>query len=81
MSHTSRRKLLAGTGAGVAGTAVVIGTGGRASAATPSESTEAVVAWIENPKAGVVHVMSGDDEVVVRDHDLVARILRARGGK
>ncbi|GGF38599.1 hypothetical protein GCM10011519_10240 [Marmoricola endophyticus] len=79
MSQTSRRTVLAGAGVGVAGTAAV-GLAGRADAA-PAASTEAVVAWVENPRAGVVHVMSGEEEVVVTDHDLVARLLRAAGGK
>ncbi len=84
MSDTSRRKFLAATGAGVAAGAVVGVGGGAAQAATARHghaATEAVVAYVQDPKAGVLHLMVGEREVIVEDHDLVARILNAAGGK
>ena len=56
---------------------------GRRDAATTrgkTAATEPVVAYVQNPKAGVLHLMVGEREVVVEDHDLVARILNAAGG-
>ena len=84
MSETSRRKFLATTGAGVAAGAVVGLGGGAAQAATvrgKDAATEPVVAYVHDPKAGVLHLMVGEREVIVEDHDLVARILNAAGGK
>jgi ABC-type hemin transport system substrate-binding protein len=83
MSDTSRRKFLAAAGAGTAATAVVSLSGGTAEAATTRHkhaATEPVVAFVQNPAAGVLHLMVGEREVVVEDHDLVARILNAAGG-
>jgi 3-hydroxyisobutyrate dehydrogenase-like beta-hydroxyacid dehydrogenase len=82
MSDTSRRKFLAAAGAGTAATAVVGFSGGTAHAATSRSVTaadEPVVAYVQNPKAGVLHLMVGEREVIVEDHDLVARILNAAG--
>jgi hypothetical protein len=84
MSETSRRKFLAATGAGVAGVTVVGVAGGTAQAATArrkNAATEPVVAYVPEPKAGVLHLMVGQREVIVEDHDLVARILNAAGGQ
>jgi len=83
MSETSRRKFLAVAGGGAAAGTVVSLTGGSAEAATTrgkTAATEPVVAYVQNPKAGVLHLMVGEREVVVEDHDLVARILNAAGG-
>jgi hypothetical protein len=83
MSETSRRKFLAVAGGGAAAGTVVTLTGGSAEAATTrgkTAATEPVVAYVQNPKAGVLHLMVGEREVVVEDHDLVARILNAAGG-
>jgi hypothetical protein len=82
MSETSRRKFLAPTSAGVAAGAVVGMTGGAAQAATSRRhdaATEPVVAYVQDPRAGVLHLMVGEREVIVEDHDLVARILNAAG--
>ena len=80
MSDTSRRKFLAATGAGVAAGAVV-GLWRHARRPRPRRhthaATEPVVAYVQNPKAGVLHLMVGEREVIVEDHDLVARILNA----
>jgi hypothetical protein len=84
MSETSRRKFLAATGAGITGVAVVGVGGGTANAATARRkdaATEPVVAYVPEPTAGVLHLMVGEREVIVEDHDLVARILNAAGGK
>jgi hypothetical protein len=83
MSDTSRRKFLAAAGAGTAATAVVGLSGGAAEAVTSRRkhaATEQVVAFVQNPRSGVLHLMVGEREVVVEDHDLVARILNAAGG-
>jgi hypothetical protein len=84
MSDTSRRKFLAVTGAGVAGAAVVGVSGGSAEAVTrrhTNAATDAVVAYVPDHTSGVVHLMVGEREVIVDDHDLVTRILNAAGGK
>jgi hypothetical protein len=84
MSDTSRRKFLAAAGAGTAATAVVGLSGGAADAVTRRRSnaaTEPVVAYVQDPKAGVLHLMVGEREVIVEDHDLVTRILNAAGGR
>ena len=84
MSDTSRRKFLAATGAGVAGAAVVGMSAGGAEAATrrrANAATEPVVAYVQDPRVGVLRLMVGDREVIVEDHDLVTRILNHAGGK
>ena len=82
MSDTSRRKFLAAAGAGTAAGAVVSLSGGAADAVTRRRhdaATAPVVAYVQDPKAGVLHLMVGEREVIVEDHDLVARILNAAG--
>jgi hypothetical protein len=82
MTDTDRRKFLAATGAGVAAGAVVGVTGGAAQAVTARRhdaATQPVVAYVQNPETGVLHLMVGEREVIVEDHDLVARILNAAG--
>ncbi|HCB03649.1 MAG TPA: hypothetical protein DEQ43_05275 [Nocardioides bacterium] len=62
----------------------VVGLGGGAAQAVTTRrkyaATEAVVAYVQDPEANVVHLMVGDREVIVEDHELVARILNAAGG-
>ena len=80
MSDTSRRKFLAAAGAGTAASAVVTLSGGAAEAVTRhrhNAATEPVVAYVQDPKVGVLRLMVGEREVIVEDHDLVARILNA----
>ena len=80
MSDTSRRKFLAAAGAGTAAGAVVSLSGGAAQAVTTRRydaATEPVVAYVQDPKVGVLRLMVGEREVIVEDHDLVARILNA----
>ena len=83
MNDTSRRKFLAAAAAGagaVAGTAVMPIAG--AGATTPrGRAQEPVVAWIEDPNRDELVLMAGEREVVVRDRDLVSRILLATGAE
>jgi len=86
MSDTSRRKFLAATGIGAAGTVGLMGTTAPASA-EPTEATRApgsaklpVVAYVEHHFSDRVHLLVGDREVVVHDRDLASRILNAAGG-
>ena len=82
MSDTSRRKFLAATGAGVTAGAVAGLSGGAAAASAvrgENAATEPVVAYVQDPTTGVLHLMVGEREVIVEDHDLVARILNAAG--
>jgi hypothetical protein len=84
MSETSRRKLLAATGAGVAAGTVGLTMGpAQAAQARPAASSarEPVVAYVENHRSGTVQLMVGEREVVVHDRDLATRILNAAGGE
>lgn len=83
MNETSRRKFLAVAGAGAAGTVAVAASGSAAAAATPraNAAAEPVVVLIEEPGSSTLTIMFGDEEVVVRDRDLVVRILNAAGGQ
>jgi hypothetical protein len=85
MNDTSRRKFLAAAGAGAAA-GTVVAVAGPAAGAGPTRrnataATDPVVAYVQDPEAGVLHLMHGDREVIVEDHDLVARILNAAGGR
>ncbi|GAA4688451.1 hypothetical protein [Nocardioides nanhaiensis] len=83
MSETSRRGFIAVAGAGAAAGAVAATAGAAAASDTERGSGLGsggpVMVYIENPAAGRLTVMSGDDEVDVTDKDLVGRILRAAG--
>jgi hypothetical protein len=84
MSETSRRKLLAGAGAGVAaGTVALTMKPAQAGEARPSAAAarESVVAYVENHRSGELRLLVGEREVVVHDRDLVTRILNAAGGQ
>ncbi len=80
MTETSRRKFIAATGAGVAGTVAV---GGTAHAATPrsDRAQESVVAYVADHGSSEVRLLVGEREVVLQDRDLVTRILNAAGGR
>ena len=86
MSETSRRQVLAATGAGVAaGTVGLTGlTIGPAHAVevrrSASSARESVVAYVPDHKSATLHLLVGEREVVVHDRDLVTRILNAAGG-
>lgn len=83
MSDTSRRKFLAATGVtAAAGGAALVGTASPATAAPSARAArERVLALVEDPRDDVVTLLVGEDEVVVRDRDLVTRLLNAAGGK
>lgn len=82
MSETSRRNFMAAAGIGVAAASAVT-LSASAAEAKPSVkgAKEPVIAMIDDHKAGVVHLLVGDREVVVHDKDLATRILNAAGGK
>jgi len=84
MSETTRRNVII---AGATGAAAVVGVAGSATvaqAATRKRSArsaqEPVVAHVEDYRSGTVTLMVGEREVVVRDRDLVVRLLDAAGG-
>ena len=84
MSETSRRNVIAVAGAGAAvGAAALIGGGAASAASRPSRisAQEPLVAYVEDHRSDRVTLMIGEDEVVVRDRDLVTRLLAAMGGK
>ena len=82
MSETSRRTLIAMTGAGAAAGAVTLASGAPATAAPqPGRARESVVAYVEDHTSDRLRLLVGEREVVIRDRDLVTRILNAAGGQ
>jgi protein involved in polysaccharide export with SLBB domain len=84
MSDTSRRKLLAAGGAGVAAGAggFTISPAQAAQARLSGTSAqESVVAYVHDHRSSEVRLLVGEREVVVHDRELAARILNAAGGK
>jgi len=84
MSETSRRGFMAVAGAGAAAGTVAVTAGSAVAAGSARGERQdggPVMVYIENPGAGRLTVMRGDDEVEVTDADLVARILHAAGGR
>jgi hypothetical protein len=84
MSDTSRRKLIAAGGAGMAAGAVGLSmTPAQARETRPSGSSakESVVAYVHDHRSSEVRLMVGEREVVVHDRELATRILNAAGGK
>ena len=86
MADATRRGFLAAAGTGTA--IAVVATASRASAAPRSheEALQALdgavlVAYIEDPRSGVLSLMVGEDEVEIHDADLVRRLVKAAGGK
>ena len=82
MTSTSRRKLIAAAGAGAAAGAVALTPGvafARETRARKGSATESVIAYVEDYRGDTVRLLVGEGEVVVRDRDLVARILNAAG--
>ena len=82
MSDSTRRNFLAVAGAGAvaAGAAIVVAPSANAvpeSDALPAGAKGTMVAYIKDLKKGEVLVMTGDDEVVVTDKVLVARLANA----
>jgi hypothetical protein len=83
MSKTSRRRFLgvAGAGAAAAGAAAAL-PGAAFAAETPrpaGSATESVVAYVGDVHASKLTLLVGEREVVVRDRDLVHRLLNAAG--
>jgi len=84
MSDTSRRKLLAVSGASVAAGTVGLAMGpAQAGEARRSRTSaqESVVAYVHDHRSSEVRLMVGEREIVVHDHDLATRILNAAGGQ
>ncbi len=84
MSETSRRKLLAVTGASVAaGTVGLARSPAQAEEARRSRTSarESVVAYVHDHRSSEVRLMVGEREIVVHDRELATRILNAAGGQ
>ena len=81
MTDTSRRKFLAATGAGVAGTVAIGGTAHAAATPRADRAQETVVAYVADHSGDEVSLFVGEREVVLHDRDLVTRILNAAGGR
>jgi photosystem II stability/assembly factor-like uncharacterized protein len=83
MSNSSRRKFLIMAGSGAATAAVAAAVAPQASArpadrtSLPEDAPETLVAYVGDIRSGEVILMVGDQEVVVSDHELVARLARA----
>ena len=78
MDDTSRRRFLgvAGAGAAAVGTAALVPSAASA-AQTRLRATDpsSVVAYVSDPSSDEVTLMVDEREVVVRDRDLVHRLL------
>ncbi len=88
MTGSSRRNFLIASGAGAAAVGVAAAMPGMASAQTPTaealttpSDAQPLAAHISDPKTGIVSIFVGGHEVVVHDHDLVARITHAAQAK
>lgn len=86
MANATRRGFLAAAGTGTA--IAVVATAGRADAAPRSneEAIEALngavlIAFIDDPRSGVLSLMVGEDEVEIHDPALVRRLIKATGGR
>lgn len=83
MSDHTRRRFLALAGAGAAAVSIAAAEPADAKTAQPGQATQPkapagasgpLVAYVSDVKSGAVSVMVGDREVVVNDHELVARL-------
>ncbi len=83
MSDTSRRRFIgvAGAGAAAAGaTALIPSAASAAQTRLHGRSAKtSVVAYVDDASSDQVTLMVDEREVVVRDRDLVARLLNAAG--
>ncbi len=81
MYEAPRRGFLKVAGAGVAAVGAAAATASTASAApplqVPADASGALVAYITDVHGGEISVMVEGREVVITDHDLVARLARA----
>lgn len=84
MSETSRRRFIGVTGAGAAAvgaTALVPGTAWAGRAHLREDSAKSpVVAYVSDVTSDEVTLLVDEREVVVRDRDLVTRLLNAARG-
>lgn len=81
MSETSRRRFIGVTGAGAAAVGATTLLPAAASAATRrgNSATSPVVAYVADAKSDEVTLLVDEREVVVKDRDLVTRLLNAAG--
>jgi hypothetical protein len=93
MSDTTRRRFLAAAGVGAAGVAVATvagATGATALGAShspsvsedndnslPAGASGGLVAYVDDVRDGRVSVLVGEQQVVIRDRALVARLAKA----
>jgi hypothetical protein len=85
MNDSSRRSFLIMSGAGAAAASVAVAVPAAAKSSEemfkiPS-GAEPMVAHISDPASGVVSLLVGEREIIVRDRDLVGRITSAVEGK
>ncbi|WP_392541944.1 twin-arginine translocation signal domain-containing protein [Oryzobacter telluris] len=86
MAGTTRRGFLAAAGSGTAVAVVATAGGASASPRSSEEALEALdgavlVAYIDDPRSGVLSLMVGEDEVEIHDPALVRRLVKASGGR
>jgi hypothetical protein len=81
MARASRRDFLvaAGTGAAAAGVLAAVPTAADAAPGKPPRNAEPLVAHIADPDGAELIIHRGERSTVVRDRDLVVRLLRAAG--
>lgn len=86
MSEGTRRVFLSKSGAGAAAVGLVALTPAvAASSGSPtspaaldtSSLTGSLVAFIDDVRAGTISLMVGEEEILVEDKELVARLVRA----
>jgi Rieske Fe-S protein len=84
MSDTSRRGFIAAGGVGV-GAVAAVGAGAFTASASARPSAdrarERVVAIVDDHNGDTVTLLVGEREVVVKDRDLVTRLLNAAGSR
>jgi hypothetical protein len=85
MTDSSRRSflILSGAGAAAASVAVAVPVAAKSSKELfdiPS-GAQPLVAHISDPASGIVSLLVGEREIIVRDRDLVGRITSAVEGK
>jgi len=87
MRDPTRRNILIAGGAGAA-LGLAAAAPGVAAARTPEAAPATLppdaaplMAHIENPSSGTLTLFVGEREVLVHDHDLVARLTRAAAGR
>lgn len=81
MSDTSRRRFIGVTGAGAAavGASTLLPAAASAAARRGDSATSPVVAYVSDHTSDELTLLVGEREVVVRDRDLVTRLLNAAG--